>query len=327
MSDLSTTKPTHTRICWTDTEFDHVAKATATELLKQNIHTLPDQSDRASGSFCIAAASLAQQSTLPQERRRNCFTRQNYGPYFWDRVAQYLKMPQLVQYVPHQPEVPAPSPIVVKEEHKSEAVSSVTLPSNENHRVEVNVRMGRTPLEDYPTEELLTAVARRLSAGGSQEVAKVNESVRGLVEVVNKLERQVATLTNYDELVTQELDDMRRQLADMRNQVNNQERRVEERTKVETKDKVRVALIGCRKDEYDLVMSQITDLNVDLRHYDQDAKARPIHADWAIMMKWASHTWHDHVTNDIKRGQWTHCRGGISQVVAQLRVWFAKDGS
>jgi len=85
-----------------------------------------------------------------------------------------------------------------------------------------------------------------------------------------------------------------------------------------------VALLGMRKDEYDIIKEacESKNLALDLRLFEQDTKPRPVNCEWAVAMHFMSHAWNDQVKGSVPSGQYTFLRGGVWQVVQQLELWF-----
>jgi len=85
-----------------------------------------------------------------------------------------------------------------------------------------------------------------------------------------------------------------------------------------------VALLGMRKDEFDIIKEACDSKNLalDLRLFEQDTKPRPVNCEWAVAMHFMSHAWNDQVKDSVPSGQYTFLRGGVWQVVQQLELWF-----
>jgi hypothetical protein len=148
-------------------------------------------------------------------------------------------------------------------------------------------------------------------------------AAQSLAKMLDDIRLENAELKEMNSLILEEVEGLRKRVETSEEHMrtlDKQERKVngQERAKLPV-----VAILGCRKDEFDIIAKRTEErgLKVELRHYEQDTKPRPIAADYAISMKFISHMWDDHISVCVKRGNYTHLRGGMNQVVTQMEAW------
>jgi hypothetical protein len=306
-------------VIWSDKEKDTVALHTAVLLRRQSIHKVPDLDDYEGSRFLLDAIRQAQGSSLEASRRRTLHTGRNaLKEDFWRRLNGFIRMPvtnaeleaKLVTLrngteappsaPPQAPTAPAaaPEPRVVRD--------------GENHQQVVEV----PELKEHSVHELVDALLAKLGQNQTfvQRFTEVEASLKSVAE-------KIAELAGFDTLITEEMSQLKDQLGQQSASLMRRMTELEHNREVRS-NLTKVAIIGCRKDEFDAVVREAGDLPVDLKLYDQEEQPRTIHAEWAVIMKWANHKWTDQVKANIPHGQWTFIRGGTGQVAAQLKTWF-----
>lgn len=296
---------------WSMEEIEKVAKLAAHYLLNQGIHFIPDPYDRTGNQFLLQAIQRAQGEVLPAERRRGFIKqRQGISDAFWKELKTCLKqglgLPlHFVSGNGHKPAVAPTAPATVPpspEYHPDAAADSTT--------VQTVLSVG-----DAPTELLVSTLINRLFRLMEKNSAPVK---------VTELERQLEERRQYDEMIMAELSELRKQVEALTPQLKLPLDTMTPFPKREVAEKLpRVAILGCRKDQYDVIAHEVEKLGIklDLRHYDQDARPVPVNADWSVTLRWVRHHWDDQL--NVPRGQSTFVRGGVGQAVQQLQQWFA----
>lgn len=269
-------------VIWTMQEATDVARKSAELMLKQNLHLVPD--DRVGSGIMLDCIRAAQLAVLPRERRNLAgMTRARLGIRFWDPFRHFLKNPKLIQ---------APDEVA--------ALKAQELADS-----------GHIPAEPEPEGYLDLA----------ETLEKLIAQLRPVLEDLSK----VNELRGYQELMTDELNGLRNQVGNINARLATVEQAENEsRAREGAPKKIRVAICCCEKHVFDHIVTgaKERDLDLDFRLYEQATTPKPIVADWAIIMKWGAHAWSEQAAHSIPRGQYTVLKGGITQALAQLEIWF-----
>ncbi len=292
-------RPSYKR--WGEMEIRQVAQAVARLLIKQGIHFIPDESDRRGSQFLIQAIRSAQEEVLPPERRRIFRQRKGLADKFWYQVKKCLRATST-----------APLPPVETNGHAASAPIPPVAPPKASEPAPGQALLA---VGDAPTALLISTLVTRLF----EHLEKSSAPVK-----TQELERQLEERRQYDEMMMAELSELRKQVEALTPQLKLPLGTLTPFPKAEepVKKGPRVAILGCRKDQFDVIANEIgkMGLQLDLRHYDQDARPVPVHADWAITLRWVRHHWDDQL--HVPNGQRTFIRGGVGQAVQQLESWF-----
>lgn len=247
---------------------------------------------------------------IPQERRRLLRSRFNLGDGFYACLKKALKNPKPQSGFPNgaapaAQDEPAPAPVL------SPTIVAATS----------GALLAKSPasLDELPTEALVSALVMRLMRGLERQGSAVNPTA---------LEQRMKEQEQFAELLTAELADVKKEMEAMR--PNLREPIIEtpvEAPKPEPGKIHRVAILGCRKDQFDIINEEAKEqkLPVELRHYEQDSHLRRVGEEWAISLRWIKHAWEDQVKQTVPKGQYIFLRGGVMAAVQQLRVWFAPE--
>lgn len=174
-------------------------------------------------------------------------------------------------------------------------------------------------LADYSDAELFQAATIRLLEHLNKR-REISDSELQLAKLREELETDFRLLSDVNRDAEEKLNRAETRIAEL-------ERRLNAITAEATKAKApRVAVLGCRKDQFDLIAERVAErgMNLDLRHYEQQgAKVLDVFADYAILMPGIGHVQEDKVKQVIPRGQYVFISEfSVSKTVAQLVVWF-----
>lgn len=299
---------------WSSAEAASVAVATAGHLLKQGIHFLPDPSDRIGSQFLLESIRRGQTDVLPPERRRvEIKHRAGISKVFWHELRQALKKPMpAATPAPHQNGTNGHAPVAPAPE-----VAAPVAAKPEPTPVHTVLSVG-----DASTELLVATLVGRLFRLLEKNTPPVQ---------LGEIERKVEEQRQFGELITAELSEIRKQVEALTPQLKLPLFPAQDTaTPFEPEQQARlprVAILGCRKDQFDVIQHEVEKrgLKLDLKYYDQDQKPVSFTADYAISMRWVRHHWDDHVKAGVPRGQFTFIRGGVGQVIMQLEAWFTKE--
>lgn len=142
----------------------------------------------------------------------------------------------------------------------------------------------------------------------------------------DQIEKRLGEVEVYNNLLTEENSGLRGRLDSAEQELTKIRAELIEAKTAKKEEMPRVAIIGCRKDEFDKIVKECTarGIHARFRHYDQDQNPTDVFADYAIMMKWVSHTWDDKVKKAIPRGQFAFTDGGTLKAVGQIGVWLER---
>lgn len=282
-----------------------LAEAVAPILLKQGISFLPETNDRAGSEFLVSALRTGQVTGLRPERRKTIKGRNSFGRHFYQELKAQLKLGLRARtaangthgQLPAPTMAPAPAPIT----------PGPVVPLITNQVMQSAVSIHEAPTE-FLVATLVARLFKSLEKNGSPE-----------------LEKKVSELREFNELITSELSELRKQLEALTPTL----RHTPSITPFPPQEKPavklpRVAILGCRKEQFDFIEYEAKKLglNLDLRHFDQDQKPVYFQADYAISMRWVRHHWDDHTKESVPAGRYVFLRGGMGQAVVQLREWF-----
>lgn len=313
------------RVNWTNGELDVIAGHSAHYLLRNGIFILPEKHDRVGLGFLIPAVQDAVKH-LPKERRKLVEFRAQVSPKLQKALKIALKAggkkmqaqaPALPQNAPEsKPVAPAVTASAGTNGHDHKVITMPGLPpqpKDEQHEI----RPYATELEHATNEQLLSVLLARLF----RSLEKKDDGHR-----VAELERIVKDQQAYQELLTSEMADMRNDLRQLQPQLTMAP--IEEHSiaqvALDTKKAPRVAVVGGREDTFNFIVqgAEEAGMKLDFRYYDMYQKPHDFRADYCLQLRWAGHDWDKKVKDAIPSGRREFVRGGISQALTQLLLWF-----
>lgn len=358
MVSMQQPQPTRTHIRWTPDEQRRVIDDTAFHL-KGMMHMIPQSDDTVGCQILFTTMRAAQHRQLPPDRRRKLVGRTELNDSFIAELARRLKDPPK-ECPEHYPWHPDKQPGLVRlqipdaKEVKPRAHGeTLPLPIAENHSTEVaaaNSSVPPTPTPVVPVAEipakteqphkvLVSVEPARLSTFSDEEIfAETLRRMIGISKLVQGIEERLPTKEQL--VMLGELHEMQKLVVDETGKLGEAQKQMAERmksleadvTKLERANDERptdrliprVAILGCRKYEVEHIRQgcEAVGLKIDFRHYDQDESPRKIHADWAISLKWLSHSWDSQIKDCIGPGKYVFLNGGVGMAVNQLKTWF-----
>ena len=317
------TKDSLNRVIWTKEEKTIFAKEIARRLKVQGFPAIPQLTDRVGRGFFISAVREAQ-GVLARDRRKSLGN---------GRVNQFLNQsgvsPLIDQMLKlHLMDLSPPA----KEETNNRKIEIAPL-NNNNNRVENIQLKDRQDIPAEVTPEIIQTLKVQNSKNGP-----IAQAFYNLADLLNGIENKTIEHVEMQNLLMEELAELRSRIQKSETFISQQHTQINELMEMVTaqaksdqieedkKDIPIVAILGCRKYEFDEIERKSKELNlpINLRHYDQDSRIRPISAQWAVSMKFTTHSWQSQVDNAIAKGQSAFLRGGTTQVVRQLETWFAE---
>lgn len=272
---------------------------------KQNLWHIPDGDDR---EGCIMLADYARQAqcnALPRHRR---FDMQNpraemEAMDLFARLGPLLKVPVL-------PPLPSKAPEIeeLMESKAPEAVPQSPQLAPKPPKI--------ASIDEFSDDEIAQAFVARFMSHSAH---------------VSRLEKVLNEVQGMNALLVEEAASLRQKAEETEDRL----RALEERHRqapvaaaTPRRSLPRVAIIGCRKDEFDRVVERAKQENlpVEFRLYEQDSRIQPVVAQYAITMKWRSRIWDDLVEKSgIPRSRRSYCDGSINRVHEQLVNWFGSS--
>lgn len=319
---------------------------------------IPQSDDTVGCQLFFSQLRGAQQRQLPPERRRKLIGRQELSDNFIADLARRLKDPpkeKPPQYEWHPDKQPGLVRLQIPDTHGparqqtpppnahetiSSEVPQVPKPPEEVPAVSAPVPVAEIPAKtEQPHKVLVSVEPARLSTFSDEEI--FSETLRrmlGISKVIAGIQERLPTkeqlamlsdLHQMQQLVVEETGKITgsvSQLAERMKQVEQDVTKLEKSHDERPTDKLipRVAILGCRKYEVEHIRQgcEQVGLKLDFRHYDQDESPRKIHAEWAISLKWLSHSWDDQIKAAIPNGKYVFLNGGVGMAVNQLKTWF-----
>lgn len=287
---------------WTKEEKSMVAEVAVQQMRSCGIGIVPDPEDRGGSIMLLDAVRTAQSRVLPPERRRIFHQRaalessRTGGVSIVDLMTQmFLKAREEKQRADEE---------AAKAKAAAEAAAQVP------------------PVAVATVPGVLDLEQMHLSNAGPLTQAAVV-----LVQLLQRVEKTFREQEEMQSLLMTETAELRGKLASM-----------EETLALKLKQKAEepaaadlpvVAVLGCQKYEFEQLVEKVAErgLKIELRHYDQDSKPRPVVATYAIIFKWIGHVWEPHIDKSVERQNQAFIKGGLSRAVMQLEVWFAADAS
>lgn len=314
-------------VTWTPQE-EHALLVHLSHLMrKQGWKQIPQADDR--------FGSLMFQDMIRDAQTRACrSTRQRNLSFARAALEDAGLMPKLeaMARLPHLPALP-PAPLEIDE-----------LVNMAPPKTAVNGNGSHPPHDRAVGEPFIPAVAP--APAGPDKFAAFSDAelmqaafgralgLAGRVEALEKSLRKVEEdASTYAQLVSEENEAITKRAVELANRVTELEERITASSSGAGQDKLPVvAILGCRKDEFDLIVKKAPEhgLKLTFKHYEQQqAKVVPVFGcDYAIMMPGLSHAQNDHVQKVIPRGQYLFLSNfSVSRTIAQLQVWFQPEAA
>lgn len=277
--------PRAVRKHWTPTELEGFTDAFVTQLRRLHIVSIPSVGDREGARFINECLHTAQDLAISPERRRPLLQRANLKPAFWSRAEKAL-----AERISHE-----------KEEKAKSAIVALPAPPPPPEKT----------LDDFPDEQVIANAAVRLFRLYKGNTLNTDD--------VQGIKRTVDEVKQYGDLFTEELDNLRKQLAEVQSSKASEAR---------ITGLPRVAILGCRMDQFEVIVKECKTSGIlaEFRHYDQDRNPHQFSADWAVAMRFMPHAWEDHAKRAVPPGHYAFITGGVGSVVMKLEEWL-KNGT
>lgn len=295
-------RPGQKVIHWNHDEKAKMARAIVDEMMACGVGQIPTEDDRAGARLLLDCARRAQGKVMPPDRRRKLSTSAEIVTNgIVSRLPEVMKQAQAEREAAVNAEARAKLlGLDKKVEEPAKPVEPPPAPP---------VHVARTEIPPLSAEELADPI-----------LAAAN----GLILALRVQFKEMKELRGMYELMIEDLAGLRKRVEASEEHVRVLEK-VERKADGQAKAQLPVvAILGCRKDQFDEIETRAKErgLNLVFRHYDQDSNPRPINAQWAVSMRFVRHSWDDQVNASIPRGNYSFIRGGVSQVVQQLEIWF-----
>lgn len=303
-----------TKVQWTDGEEKIIAEWAAAALMKQGIHMVPGKGDRDGISFLLPAI-MDGVKHLPRDRRRPVLFRSGVSPSLEKAIRLAIKRGGYKQDHTPAPVTPVapPAPLgeVLAMPGTKEGAENVLIKHEEIHA---------DNLAEFSTEQLLAAALTRLFSS----LRPQQDNTR-----VIQLEQQVREAQQYQEILMTDLGEMKNELAQLRQPVLpfTQIMPPQEPERVR---KVRVALIGCLKVQFDRIVQGVEELHLsaplEFEWLDANSHPRSFSADYCVMLRWVNHTWQEKINSAVPiRDRRPFLSGGETNAVRQIAAWFGSE--
>lgn len=189
----------------------------------------------------------------------------------------------------------------------------------------------KKPTTTYaPPEENPVQVVSATSAGSIPKTngSALAEALRSLANIfesaLGTAHKEAEEARGLCELAVQENSELRLRLGNVEDKINGLQQYANQAPPSPRKSLPRVAILGCRLNEFVHIMQKSRELGLELelKHYEQDSTPTFIREEYAVMLKWASREWMDKV-KAIPADRRAITQGGPSRAVMQLQTWFA----
>lgn len=354
-------QPTRTHIRWTPDEQRRVIDDAAFHL-RGMLHMIPQSDDTVGCQLFFSQLRAAQHRQLPPDRRRKLVGRQELSESFIADLARRLKDPPKEQpehYPWHPDKQPGLVRLQIPDTRSSaNGHSHAHAPTAEssNSQQSISTEVPKVPelsAPVAPTEPKLVEAVEppktvevglgqmRVELSSASDVDIFAEALKRMLGVASAVTEMKKLLPTQEQLaMLADLHEMQKLLVDETGKITSSVAQLTERMKALEGDVTklekaheerptdrlipRVAILGCRKYEVEHIRQgcEAIGLKIDFRHYDQDESPRKIHADWAISLKWLSHSWDNQIKDAIPAGKYVFLNGGVGMAVNQLKTWF-----
>lgn len=311
---------------WDDMEKKRFLSHLCHILRKQGLREVPQTSDHVGCIIFGDAVRAAQTSSMPRHRYLNLeFARRAVMDMgLMPHLEPMLKLSQLPAMPPKPPELEELMALATPKPHSNS--NGHHAPNGTTHEP-ANRLFPEPPkiIEQKATEpDLLAAFS---DAQLFQAAVLRALSLAGRMEAVEKLAKET---NEYCELLTEENGKLVERAESLKSRVEELEGKMlslsveAERVRVP-----RVAILGCRKDLFDLLAQEVTDhgLKLELIHYEQEqSKVMPVHADYAICMPGLSHAQEGKAKESVPPGNYFFLsKFSNSRAIAVLKMWFQPE--
>lgn len=282
-----------TRLTWTNEERQKLAVAVAAKLRAQGLRHGPTEGDRTGASFLLDAVRAAQHEVFERERRRAIIGRTQLGTKFFSELEIALTAKAETEALVHKIEAQQAAPTTTP------APAAVA------------------PAPAMTDEQLVTAGLAKASLA-----QLVQAGMAKLFETLGQCEAGLNELRDFNNLLVEENSQIGRHMSELHVEITNLRGTAKKRLPI-------VAILGCQPHVYQHIVdgAKSTGIELDFRHYEQGAKARPFHADYAIALQWLDHAWTDQLHNAVPdRARYKYIgQGGVGMAIKQLKEWFPHE--
>lgn len=314
-------------IIWTDQERAKMQIQVAWLMRKSGIRIIPEASDRLGNAMFCDAIRLAQTECLPRHRHINLsFARGmmiDFG--MLPGIERVMKLPEPLKPIPKDPELDE----IMAQPRPPEPVRNGTHEERNGHHASNG--NGAHPPKAAPEPAPLPPKIAALAEFTDAEIfTAASLRLEGMTARMAEIEQTAKEATEFNALLTEENQAVNLRHDQLKSRVEQLEELVQglltapERTRLP-----RVAILGCRKDEFDKIekMAMEAGIPCQLRHYEQQqSKVMTIHADYAIAMPGMSHSQDAKIRESVPRGQYIFMSVfSVERSIGHLRAWFQPE--
>lgn len=314
----ASTKTSGKHVVWTTPELEIIAEHCAAQMLKQGIFIVPEKHDRVGLSFLISAFQEGVKH-LPRERRRLVEARagvQRHLPYIKSALRKGAKkLPQ--ESIVKTEAQPVPIPAAQIKEAPAEVIHFHGGKTPEPNNTETHVD------GDMSTEQLVAMLVGRIL----RTLEKPRESAK-----VAELEQKIKEQQEYQEMITTEMAELRARV-DQSTNTQFTMKPIEEAALAQPEAKeIRVAIIGCLKQQFDRVVAGVRELKLpvqlNLIHIDTNKNGHNFTADYCLSLRWIDHDWWPHIQRAVpNKFRRPFVNGGESAAIRQIATWFMAESA
>lgn len=304
-------------VTWTKQERESILLHLCHLLQSKGIGQIPEPSDRVGSMMLGDDIRIAQEQALPRHRRRDL---SHARAAFMDMDL----MPELEAMLkrPRLPAAPAKGPEM---EELVAMKPPARVETNGRHHANGNGHHPELKPEPRPQPAQQDGLEARKFMEDAQTMLKAfkeaNAHLNAMLDRMTEIEQMNQLLTEENAGINRRMGTQAAELSNLRDEI-----RELKGAKVIKEKLPRVAILGCRKDEFEAVVKKAGEngLDLDFRHYEQQReKVLPVHADYAIMMPGLDHAQAYAVEKAVPRGQYVYLSNfSVTKSIAYLLAWF-----
>lgn len=305
---------------WTSEEVAAVAVKTAALMIDQGIHVVPDSRDKFGRGMFLGIARRAMCEVLPRDRQRSVNTSLRLGNPVIALVTKTLA------FARNKPAA-APIPVIQPAPLTAKPPTAEIQPPPAPVQPDTSEPAGNSlELEEMSSVALVARLADVAAELGRRAVLSVDKLANALSGLQARVSQDIDAL---QELQSEEFARQQAEIAALNRRIIDLEGKGEGNGIINAPE-ITVAVLGCRKYEFDHVVNAFKSSRypIKFKHFDQDTSPHQFEADYAVSLKWLNHSWDSHARNAVENPQhYKFLNGGVKMAIDTIHNFAEKHFS